>query len=298
MSIKKIIKNKMAVKKIIKTKILCLVFFIPVFSYSAWQGAGTETDPYLITSRECLEALADSISVTQSVWVDNWSKNKYFILMQDITDSVRTMIGFPKFQGHFNGQNYKITLAIDNQMVSSNVGLFARVDDGATLSNIVVDGYVNGGSNGLYVAGAVGYCLLCTLTNITNLAAVNVTRHTTNAVAGGVVAYLNQGYVISSINLGNITGTAYLVGGIAGRALGATIMHCINYNFLKENNGFGGRVGGIVGVADGGCTISNNFNSGVVEGGSNSKVGCIVGLNDGGTVINNHYDKQMCGEEE
>ena len=86
----------MSIKKIIKTKILCLVFFIPVFSYSAWQGAGTETDPWQITSRRCLEALAGSVNSSPSnnpATGVNWSVGKYFKVMNDITDSVRTMIG-------------------------------------------------------------------------------------------------------------------------------------------------------------------------------------------------------------
>ena len=58
-------------------------------------------------------------------------------------------------------------------------------------------------------------------------------------------------------------------------------------------------IGGILGVAgDHNATISNNFNSGVVQ--SNlQNVGCIIGRVGTNTIlINNHYDKQMCGEED
>jgi len=51
-------------------------------------GAGTEQNPYRIYTKEHLEELADSVNLGY-----NWSKNMFFHLMNNIDDSVRTVIG-------------------------------------------------------------------------------------------------------------------------------------------------------------------------------------------------------------
>ena len=63
---------------------------IPPFS----GGSGTQADPYLISSKENLEELADSVlyGVMQGNG-DNWSNGKYFSLTYSITDTVRRPIG-------------------------------------------------------------------------------------------------------------------------------------------------------------------------------------------------------------
>jgi len=66
--------------------------------------------------------------------------------MNDITDSVRTMIGEPnrEFSGKFDGQNFTITLAIENNAYVTTMGLFflrsPLTQDTAVIKNITVDG--------------------------------------------------------------------------------------------------------------------------------------------------------------
>ena len=285
MSIKKIIKNKMTVKKFIKTKILCLVFFIPVFSYSAWQGAGTQADPWQITSRQCLEALADSVARPLEPM---WSQNKYFILMNDITDSVRISIGGNSrmFYGSFDGNGKEITLAING----SNAHLFTILTWGSRVDNLSVTGYViRTGTGGYGTAGIAGHNY-GTITNCINSAKIIGARFT-----GGICGR-NSGVVSNCINIGTVKGND-VVGGISGDIVmlsGGAILNSANYGFVYGVSNF---VGGITGVITNNTTASNNFNSGVVVGTSN--VGCIVGFREPNAIlINNHYDKQMCGEEE
>ena len=99
-------------------------------------GDGTEYNPYQIYSKAHLEEL--SIVILNSVEYgtsNNFSVGKYFILMNDITDSVRIVIGTSKiynlenypdvfysgssFQGNFDGQGHKITLALNPHNLAS-----------------------------------------------------------------------------------------------------------------------------------------------------------------------------------
>ena len=128
-------------------------------------GNGSQANPYLIETKEHLEALADSVNNSDPYLYYNWSVGKYFKVMNDITDSVRTVIGnnvnnINRFMGHFDGQGYKITLAIDKS-TENYVGLFGTVANSsflgvisnATIENVIVDGYVIGYD---YVAGIMG----------------------------------------------------------------------------------------------------------------------------------------------
>jgi len=171
MFVKNLIKKQMTVKKlskIIKTKTICvcLVFFAYVSAYSNWQGSGTSSDPWQITTRQCLEALADSVNR-----VPIWSSiNKHFILMNDITDTVRTIIGNSSshlFRGHFDGQNHLIILGIFETNIRY-VGLFGYAN-GATIKNIEVDGYViAANANHCGAGGVVGYALNAKIENCIN----------------------------------------------------------------------------------------------------------------------------------
>ena len=135
-------------KKIfIKNCIASILFFIAtnisLFSNPFGGGLGTETDPFRIYTKEHIEELADSVNNSPTT-PNNWSKGKYFILMNDITDSVRTVIGYNNraFQGNFDGNNKKIILGLDyyNTNPVALFGLAVKCE----LKNIIVSGYVIG----------------------------------------------------------------------------------------------------------------------------------------------------------
>ena len=132
---------------------------------------------------------------------------------------------------------------------------------------------------------------------------------------GGVIENLSSLLGVTShtisdnINLSTIitNGTSNSVSariaGIVGVATNTKIINNINYGFLKNttlNTITETVTSGIVG--GGGSTfleiiISNNFNSGVLEG--QQIIGCILGVPSSNQImLNNHYDKQMCGEED
>jgi hypothetical protein len=295
--------------------ILTISFYVPVFSQFGG-GSGTETDPYRIYTKEHLENINDSLNVI----IDNnysisWTKGKYFKLMNDITDSVRTIIGYHLhknpfgsnyfyrqcfFEGNFDGQGHTITLAINNDTNRKYAALFGFLSEHALIKNLAVTGYVNGNTDN-YVGGIAGVATMnAKIMNCINSAEIIGTGWT-----GGIVGQITGGIIIEKCinigtvrNLGNSRWNDFAVFGIidaAGGIVGINfhnsytgITNCINSGFIEGND----CVGGIVG-----CNlyakISNCLNTGVVKG--NTKVGCIVGENQGGTIINCHYDKQMCG---
>ena len=231
-------------------------------------GNGTAGNPYQIKTRQHLEALSDSVDKSPSNNATtgyNWSRNKYFKVMNPITDSVRTMIGLNSssahraFQGNFDGQKYKITLAI-NMPTRQNVGLFSVVA-GKKFENIIVDGYVIGS---MLVGGIIGEILIenkvpidtirinkcINMANITTSSSANIT------CVGGIVAavsylppMLNSRIVFidSSSNIGKIVaGGNYegAGGGIMGSsALTTRIKHCTNIGFITGKTFAGGIAG-------------------------------------------------------
>ena len=88
-------------------KFVGLVIALQYFSINASAapfsgGDGSQNNPYLISSKEDLQELADSVHYGVGVWdcsgkqtprSVNWSCGKYFELTRDITDTVRTPIG-------------------------------------------------------------------------------------------------------------------------------------------------------------------------------------------------------------
>jgi len=302
----------MSIKKIIKTKILCLVFFIPVFSYSAWQGSGTETDPFLITSRQCLEALRDSVNNSIVPRPHNWSSGKYFKVMNDITDPVTTVIGVHGwmaynrvFDGVLDGNGKTISLAINNSPPVQFAGLFA-INTGV-IKNLTVDGFVicnlctgtgaiagrNGeleSVNGIRVNSANRRAQIINVTNNSNVTG----RIRAGGIAGEMVDWADAIDCINSgeISLGgiNFSNSGFAIGGIVG-GMGWTeprILGSINTGTIR-GVATSESVGGIVGYLGLSNIVSNSANYGFVEG--NTNVGGIVGMSwqnmPGGFVSNN-----------
>ena len=143
-------------KKLILLIALCFVLCNAKTEAQFSGGDGTQATPYLISSKDDLEELADSVSNSpQNGTVydpdpKNWSFGKYFLVTDNITDTIRIPIGLGfstninrAFQGVFNGNNKKITLGmnINQGSFNNNAGLFGSCL-GATIINVIVDGYV------------------------------------------------------------------------------------------------------------------------------------------------------------
>ena len=260
-------------KSVLKIKILLLLLvFASVSGYAQFSGGnGTEANPYQIRTRQHLELLADSVSNCAPSPADNWSKGKYFKIMNGIDDSIRTVIGSNShpFQGNFDGQGYSITLAIAMNfptqhpgiMFWARIGLFG-VTMNAAIKNVIVNGYVRAGDRG--VGGIVGYAIeSTTITNCINLA--NITSNANHV--GGISGYNEKTVIKNCTNLGNVRGTN-CIGGITSCGFDAVI-NCINAGHIRGGNFISsypptGGVGGIAGYSGYGSVI-NSINIGVVE---------------------------------
>ena len=234
-------------------------------------GNGTELSPYQIRTRQHIEELCDSINSGVRKLVC-FTHNKCFKLMNDITDSVRCVIGesyahseygdttgaWNNFcTAHFDGQNHKITLAIVSNGHASLFGTAFR----STIKNLRVDGYVkkngNNGRKGMVfdsysASGIVGYAYDTYISNCVNYANIYI-NYTGSASVGGIVGeflnrfmflnrFIKDYYISNCVNFGNIEVASeshnqnHVVGGIVGKIYQGhyySITNCINYGTLK-----------------------------------------------------------------
>ena len=238
-------------------------------------GNGTEASPYQISTKEHLELLADSVNNSAPHPADNWSKDKYFIVINNITEPVNTVIGsyapfnieFSKpFSGNFDGQNYTINLEI-YLTTEFSAGLFGYTAF-ATIKNVIVYGYVYGYD---YAGGIVAVADNTTIENCINLASISGERRH----LGGIAGYISRTSISNCANLGTIYGDVdgYL-GGIAGYSeSNANIENCINSGRIMGE----GCIAGITAWAFINVSIKNCVNSGTISG-STGHSGGIIGL--------------------
>ena len=266
----------------------------------------TEATAYQIHTIEHLEELKDSVHNDVSN-VCNWSLNKYFKLMNNITDSVRFVIGYNHsgndaklFQGNFDGQNYTITLAIDNPQ-QNHVALFAFLGSSNTclldtanyIRNLKVNGYVKGG---IFAAGIVavtnqykGYKKVYNCINMANI--TSGAGGSAGGVVGGIHANGGDSTILTRcINLGNVYGE-FAVGGIVGDVSWLSSHHTfitnnVNNGYVKGHNNIVAllRVGGIVGRAiipsnsNDNILIMDCISTGVIEAPQGANAGGICGF--------------------
>jgi len=242
------------------TKYFILLFFaiMNIHSYAAWQGDGTVGYPYRIYTRPDMETLADSVNSGVT-----WGQTTYFSLMNDITDSVRTVIGTNyEFNHHFDGGGHKITISMST--VNWNwlsVGLFGETGENSVIENLNVDGRFDiiGGPlrRGCIVGRNRGLVQNCN--NYTSMQ----TTITGTYFIGGIAGENSIGGAI--INCNNFAtsmqfevSTSYSIGGIVGWNFGL-VYNCSNYGspiqlIGKPSNS--SYIGGIVGT---------NFSQGIVS---------------------------------
>jgi len=282
--------------KFIKTSIIVTVAFILTVSngnalFAQFGGGdGTVNNPYQIKTKKHLELLADSV-----ISGNNWSKGKYFKVMNDITDSVSTIIGrialyshgdvyIETFQGDFNGNNKKITLAIVNLAAALNIifpsALFGTTYQ-ANIYNVIVDGYVNGRLSS--IGGICGNAINSEISNCINYCNVycdNIADTTLADFSGGICGSANfETNILNCVNYGNVVNGDMFIGGICGHTSDVKIINCKNYGNIN------GRacVGGICGHTETGNNISYCSNSGTITA-NNDGVGGIVGHFKGDTM--------------
>ena len=185
-------------------------FSVDVYNLINLQGEGTESSPFLLTSREEL------VLLSETVYNNEIDFNGYFFKQTQNIDLDSTKnwmpigtIGLP-FSGSYDGNNFKVyNLKIDTS--ESFQGFFGFVQ-GGKISNLTVEGEVK--------------------VNLLDMPYAH-------SFVGGIVGAINNGTQIENcVNKANVTGDSF-VGGIVGEIMETDYMqtgvslsklkNCINY---------------------------------------------------------------------
>lgn len=232
------------------------------------KGSGTEEDPFLVESGADLAYIAGVVNAAPEK-TPNFA-GKYFKMTQSIDLNghdlyVGKYTGWGTrrgFYGFFDGNHCTV------RGLDQNTSLFGTIENGY-LKNLSVYGKISGAVNEA-TGGIIGYCANGgVLENLTNYVTVSG-----NSTLGGIVgnAENQASTVINCVNYGNVTGSSFIIGGIAGSG-GHDIINCVNYgNITSTGNDC---VGGIAGSTKNTGKIENCYNYGTIK--ARGKSGGIAG---------------------
>ena len=235
-------------------------------------GSGTDEDPYVITT--CAEFMEINNSVETlgaSYLLDPAADATELDCTGDTNDiMVRTRTG--AFTGTFDGDDNTIIVAIDNAGdFEDHTGLFARTDR-ATISNLIVDGSVDGYYE---TGGLIGEAYYTTVSGSGSSADVNGADY----YAGGLIGYCDYCTVSESYATGDVGGSEDYVGGLIGYIYLATIDESYA---TGDVIGLNDSVGGLVGYTEGDWPDVSELNqvyaTGNVDG--DTYVGGLIGYNE------------------
>ncbi len=179
--------------------------------------------------------------------------DRYFVQVADITEGFTTPI--PEFSGNYDGQNHKITLAIDT---TAAAGFIVSMKAPGTLKNIITTGSVKTTNGSVFSGALLGsspYASAVTVMNCKNYATV-----TSPSRVGGLIGSAPHNATVTNCeNHGTVTGGAY-TGGVFGIAGSPLISKCANYGSITGSS----SVGGVAGQMNTVKTISEVYNFGEV----------------------------------
>lgn len=183
------------------------------------------------------------------------------------------------FKGILDGQNHKITGAVNNSN-SSYIGLLGRVSGkGTIVSNLLVDdSYFSGTQNIGAIVGSLGDNAVvdnCVSYAVVEGIGIDTESHTRVSYGGVVGENGTDCWVQNCFFYGRVKGYDW-VGGIVGENNHATTRNCANYGVVV--GGDSRAAGGIVGAVRDRDWVYNCYNVGkVVSVGGNRATGAIVG---------------------
>ena len=288
------------------------------------KGSGTESDPYLISSKDQLEGLSAVVAGGDSL------AGVYFRLVADIVLNEGTLEGnvwsgetvqwtpigtdATPFSGYFDGCGHTVSgIYIKADISLVHAGLFGKLD-GATVKNLTLaEGYISA----KVTRGAfAGYAVNSTLENLHNRSVylcgdkARDYNKDFEVCAGGIVGYAYGTTLIENCtvdadvlgnNSSNSSGSGSLqayVGGIVGYAVGSsatdrvTVRDCLFTATATVMNGHGSQVvsvGGTVGksmhTAVIGCASTGKV---VAQAAGSAYVGGTVGLCEYSTVLSSY----------
>ncbi|MCC8082541.1 MAG: hypothetical protein LIO80_11160 [Lachnospiraceae bacterium] len=239
-------------------------------------GTGTENDPYLLSDASDLETLASLVNGGTDC------EGCYFELTADVTLSDWTPIGtiYNSFSGIFDGGLHTVTISFSDTSRDFN-GLFGALN-GATVTRVLVEGSITGGS---FTAAVAGYAADSVIQFCGNEAAVSgADNHTydqnegpNDSYVGGIVGYAVGTRITSCYNHGSVTDNGTLTttdpngsqyaGGIAGKLYGEdnSALYCYNTGAITVSQASYTYAGGIAGMSQT-ASVMNSYNAGTITG--------------------------------
>ena len=188
-------------------------------------GAGTQTNPYLISTPQHLGWMAYQ---TETQNLSGYFKQTAHI---SLTGETYLPIGNSSwsFLGNYDGNNYVITnLTTTETRIKSNIGnykysyqgLFGSTSN-ATIDNVkLLSGIIKGYN---YTGGIVGYAY--TSTNLTNSQVGSVSIYADGNYNGGIAGYFYNASATACYSKAQISGGGYY-GGIGGYIYATTLTAC------------------------------------------------------------------------
>ena len=218
----------------------------------AWEGEGTQQNPYKIAYPSQLVKLANEVNAGTDY------SGKYFEQTADLvfdgTANNYTPIGGDEkyFKGHYDGKG--LTISGINAQGKWYVGLFGLIGSNAVVENVILSNSSFVG-NTKYVGGITGnsYNKACTIRNCHVMSSVTISAgaNGTNIYGFGGIAGGNSGTIegctcAATLKDNNYTGTKQY-GGIAGYVDNGTIKDCLFTGSIETSSGTQ-NIGSIVGA--------------------------------------------------
>lgn len=203
--------------------VVCLLLTgIPMAAFATESEAEAEIEEYVIPEDAIyLSSAADLLELAENCISDAWSRDKVFVLKNDIDLSGVAFASIPTFGGTFLGQGYTISgLRLTGEVTA--LGFFRYLQKSAVVENLHLKGIVQPSkSNNLDIGGFVGINS-GTIKNCSFTGTVSGTERI-GGIAGRNKVY---GIIEGCTSSGMVYGDHY-IGGIAGENLGV-IRDCIN----------------------------------------------------------------------
>lgn len=166
-------------------------------------------------------------------------------------------------------------------------GVAAYINNNGNVEYCYTTGDVTAtGTDSIYCGGVAGYVSLGTIQNCYSACDIS----TSNNRTGGIVGYINNGTVKNCYSTGDIRSGGSYLGGVAGYLSGSTVENCYTTGIISSTTG--AAVGGIAGYVYSSSTIINcvALNSSVSGSfGSGDYVGRIAGLANNGCTLSDNY---------
>jgi len=203
-------------------------------------GAGTESDPYQISTLENLYWL----SLSDTAW------DKYYIQTANInagpTSSWNNGSGFAPigesynhwFSGNYNGNEYIIDSLYINRPNTSYLGLFGYAYEASIQSLGVTNINISSSGSAINIGGLVGYAHGTNLTKCYSTGQVNGADSNT----GGLVGYIFNEDINKCYSLCSVTGNER-VGGLIGNTYIVNVDKCFSAGPVSGNTDVGGLMG-------------------------------------------------------